>query len=394
MSRDERMKKDNTSLEEYVNSKRNFQGHLAYKRTPIEMESPEEVGYDKIKYNLAESSVPDFLLGDLNLDLTNLSLSYTDHLGNPQLRQYIAEEAVNPDHVLITTGSAGALFIINTSLLKPNDHIVILHPNYIANLEGPRAIGCQVDYLRLTIEDQFHLDLNKLERLIKPNTRLISLTYPQNPTGTMLNKSELEEIISLIESRGIYLLMDETYGEMTPNPLPIAASLSKRAISVSSFSKAYGLPGIRIGWLINRDAELIETFLAAKELIFICNSIVDEAIATHFLARKKEFLDKMKTHVNTNLGILNGWMKGNDNIELVEPSGGVICFPRIKPEINVDIERFYEVLKFTYKTFVAPGHWFEVDKRFMRIGYGYPSKQELEGGLQCISKAIRDSLII
>ena len=188
--------------------------------------------------------------------------------------------------------------------------------------------------------------------------------------------------------------MDETYREMTQNPLPIAASLSKRAISVSSFSKAYGLPGIRLGWLINRDAKLIETFLAAKELIFICNSIVDEAIATHFLARKKEFLDKIKTHVNTNLGILNGWMKGNDNIQWVQPSGGVICFPRIKPEINVDIERFYEVLKFTYKTFVAPGHWFEVDKRFMRIGYGYPSKQELEGGLQCISKAIRDSVII
>ena len=101
MNRDERMKKDNISFKEYVNSKRKCHGHLAYKRTPIEMESPEEFGYDKIRYNLAESSVPDLLLGDLNLDLAHLSLSYIDHLGNPQLRQYIAEDAIIPN---IATG--------------------------------------------------------------------------------------------------------------------------------------------------------------------------------------------------------------------------------------------------------------------------------------------------
>ncbi len=393
MGRDEMKKKNKTLIEKDAHIKSKIQGHLAYKRTPIEKESPEEFGYEKIQYNLAESSVPDFVLGNLNLDLTDLSLSYTDHLGNPQLRQYIAGEEVNPNHVLTTIGAAGALFIITTSLLKPSDHIVILHPNYVANLEGPRAIGCQIDYLRLSMEDQFQLDLNKLEQLIQPNTRLISLTYPQNPTGTMVSESQLDEIISLVEAKRIYLLLDETYGEMTSKPLPIAASLSERAISVSSFSKAYGLPGIRLGWLISQNSEMMEKFLAAKELIFICNSIVDEVIATQFLARKREFLDKIQTHVSTNHEILNNWMKNNDDMEWVEPSGGVICFPRIKPEINIDMEQFYKVLKYTYKTFVASGRWFEVDNRFMRIGYGYPSKQELEGGLQCISKAIKDSLI-
>lgn len=385
--------KDITSLHEEDNLNFNVQGHLAYRRTPIEKESPEEFGYEKIKYNLSESSVPDFVLGDLNLDLNDLVLSYIDHLGNPQLRRYIAGENVNPDHVLITTGAAGALFIITTSLLKPSDHVVILHPNYVANIESPRAIGCQVDYLRLSIENHFKLDLNRLEQLIKPNTRLISLTYPQNPTGTILTESELKRIISLVESKGIYLLLDETYGEMTTKPLPIAASLSENAISVSSFSKAYGLPGIRLGWLINQNSYLMEKFLAAKELIFICNSVVDEEIAAHFLARKREFLEKLKTHVSTNFEILSNWIQNNNYLEWVKPSGGVICFPRIIPSVNIDIERFYETLKMKYKTFVAPGHWFEVDKRFMRIGYGYPSKQELEGGLQCITKAITDCII-
>ncbi|MFX1547819.1 MAG: aminotransferase class I/II-fold pyridoxal phosphate-dependent enzyme [Promethearchaeota archaeon] len=366
------------------------EGHLSYRRTPIEKESPEEFGYERIKYNLAESSVPDFVLGRLKIDLSDLALSYTDHLGNPQLRRYIAEEEVDPEHVLITTGAVGALFIITTSLLKPSDHVVILHPNYIANLESPRAIGCQVDYLKLTMEEHFRFNLNKLEQLIQPHTRLISLTYPQNPTGTMITESELNEIITMVESKGIYLLFDETYREMTPDPLPIVGSLSENAISVSSFSKAYGLPGLRIGWLINQDNVLMEKFLAAKELIFICNSIVDEEIAAHFLANKQEFLSRVHNHVRGNKVILTKWMDNSRYLEWVKPSGGVICFPRIKPSVTIDIDKFYETLKMAYKTFVAPGHWFEVDKRFMRIGYGYPSKQELEGGLQCIEKAIND----
>lgn len=384
------MVNNDTSSKEYI------EGHLAYRRTPIEKESPEEYGYEKIKYNLAESSVPDAVLGDLDIDLNKSVLCYGDHLGNPELRQSIASEGegIKPDNILITTGAAGALFIIATSLLKPSDHVVVLHPNYVANIETPRAIGCQVDYIRLSFEEQFRLDLEKLEQLIKPNTRLISLTYPQNPTGTVLTESELDEIITLIESKGCHLLLDETYRDMTSNPLPITASLSPQAISVSSFSKAYGLPGIRSGWLINQDTLLMERFLAAKELIFICNSIIDETIAAHFYINKKtQFLEDIQTHVNSNYKLLKEWIEKNEFFEWIEPQGGCICFPRIKQSINLDIDNFYTILKKTYKTFVAPGHWFEVDKRFMRLGFGYPSNAELEGGLQCITNALDDLII-
>lgn len=381
-----------------LNVKKNkLNGHLCYRRTPIEVESPEEYGYERIKYNLAESSVPDYILGNLNLDLDNLKLCYGDHRGYPELRNAIVEEAkdIHSDHVLITTGAAGSLFIINTSLLSQKDHTVLLHPNYIANLESPRAIRCQIDYLRLTKDEKFKLDLGKLEELIKPNTRLISLTYPHNPTGVVLTESELNEIISMVESKGIYLLIDETYREMTLNkkPLPIAASLSKQVISVSSFSKAYGLPGIRLGWLISQDETLLETFLAAKELIFICNSLVDEVIGSKFFTdTRTQFLAEINNHVSNNYQILEDFMNSNEFLQWIKPKGGCICFPWIKDEIKLDIEQFYILLKETYKTFVAPGHWFEVDRRFLRIGFGYPSKEELNKGLQCINKAIEDSL--
>ncbi|MFX0173737.1 MAG: aminotransferase class I/II-fold pyridoxal phosphate-dependent enzyme [Candidatus Hodarchaeota archaeon] len=371
-------------------------GHLAYRRTPIEKESPEEYGYERINYNLAESSVPDAVLGDLEIDLNKVVLSYGDHLGNPKLRQTIANEGegIQPDNVLTTTGAAGALFIIATSLLKPSDHVVLLHPNYVANIETPRAIRCQIDYLRLSFERKFKLDLGKLEELIKPTTRIVSLTYPQNPTGTILTEIELNEIVSIIESKGCYLILDETYRDMTKSPPPVAATLSQNIISVSSFSKAYGLPGIRSGWLINQDILLIERFLAAKELIFICNSIIDEVIATHFyVEKKKQFLENIQEHINTNFKLLKRWMAENSYLEWVEPQGGCISFPRIKKEINLDTDLFYTVLKETYKTFVAPGHWFEVDKRFMRIGFGHPSNAELKGGLQCITNALVDSII-
>lgn len=371
-------------------------GHLAYKRTPIEVESPEQFGYENIKYNLAESSVADVVLNELNIDVRDLVLCYSDHFGNPNLRLRIANESegLKKEQVLITAGAAAALFIITTSLLKPGDHALVLHPNYVTNIETPRAIGCHVDYLRLSFEEQFRLDLEKLKQSIQPKTRLVSLTYPHNPTGTTLSDAELREVISLVESKGCYLLFDETYRDMTfGKPLPVAAALSPKAISVSSFSKSFGLPGIRIGWLTTRDNALMETFLAAKEQIFICNSVVDEEIADHFLAKKKQFLPKILAQIQTNFETMKAWIENNDELEWVQPSGGCICFPKIKSNIGVDIKQFYKLLNETYQTFVGPGHWFEMDRRHMRIGYGWPSKKELEGGLQCITKAIKEAKI-
>ena len=271
--------------------------------------------------------------------------------------------------------------------------MIVLHPNYVANIETPRAIGCQVDYLRLSFEEKFSLDINKLEKLIKPDTRLVSLTYPHNPTGTVLSEDELQEVVSLVESKGCWLVFDETYRDMAfGSPLPMAASLSPNVISVSSFSKSYGLPGIRIGWLISKDKNLMETFLAAKEQIFICNSVVDEEIADQFLAKKTQLFPKIKNHIRTNFAVVKAWMEKEHHLQWIEPKGGCVGFPRFNPDINIDIDNFYRILNEDYKTYVGPGHWFEMDRRFMRIGYAWPNKQEVSGGLDAISEAIKKAV--
>ena len=282
------------------------------------------------------------------------------------------------------------MFIISTSLLAKGDHLVVIRPNYATNIETPRAIGCNIDYLDLSFEENFTLDIDKLKSLIKPETKLVSLTYPHNPTGVMISEKELRQVIELVESKGCYLLFDETYREMTfKELLPLAASLSSNVISVSSVSKTYGLPGIRLGWLITKDKILMETFLAAKEQIFICNSVVDEEIAYLFLQKNNEYLNKIKNHINENFSVLKTWMQDHKYMEWVEPSGGVVCFPGIKTETGINIDSFYKTLNEEYKTFVGPGHWFEMDRRFMRIGYGWPDKQQLINGLENIDNVLK-----
>jgi aspartate/methionine/tyrosine aminotransferase len=196
----------------------------------------------------------------------------------------------------------------------------------------------------------------------------------------------------LLKKKAVYLLLDETYREMSfTKPLPVAATLSPRVISVSSMSKSYGLPGIRIGWLVTQDKNLMETFLAAKEQIFITNSVVDEEIALQFLSRKDSLFPQIKKTIEENFALLKQFLTQQHVLEWIEPGGGCVCFPRIKPTVNVDTKKFHDLLLTRYGTYVGPGHWFEEDDRNMRIGFGWERKDKLEKGLNNILKAIEDA---
>src|SRR5205823_1045356 len=157
-------------------------------------------------------------------------------------------------------GAAAALFIIATSLLGPNAHALVCTPNYATNLETPRAIGADVETIELRFEEGWRLDLDHLASRLRPDTRLVSITYPHNPTGSMIGPAELERLVALVESHPTArLLVDETYRELAyGEPLPMATTLSPRVLGVSSMSKTYGLPGLRIGWLTCRDEGLLE----------------------------------------------------------------------------------------------------------------------------------------
>jgi aspartate/methionine/tyrosine aminotransferase len=357
---------------------------------PIEIESPEELGYGAIDANLAESSFRDQRLRDLGIDVDvdDLLLAYGDHLGDPELREVLARQAgVGPDDVLVTPGAAAALFLTSTSLLEPGDHAVVLRTNYATNIETPRLLGADLDFCDLRAEDDFALDLDRLAGLLRPDTKLVSLTYPHNPTGTTLSADELRAVVDLVEERGLRLVLDETYGDLAHGErLPCAASLSERVVAVSSLSKAYGLPGLRIGWLLCRDPQLRETLLAAKEQVLICGATLDEALAARVLQARDRLLPAIRTTVLDHLAVVREWMEADDRFTWVEPSGGVVGFPWLVDE-GVDVDRFYAVLNGDHATYVGPGHWFEQDRRFFRLGFGWPTTDELRRGLAALSAA-------
>ncbi|MFI5121523.1 MAG: aminotransferase class I/II-fold pyridoxal phosphate-dependent enzyme [Vicinamibacteria bacterium] len=366
---------------------------MRYRRMPIEIESPEELGYDAIANNLSESSCSDMRLADyeIDADVSELLLQYGDHRGLPHLRELIAADGppLGADDVIVTAGAAAALFAIATALLGAGEHAVVASPNYATNLETPLALGAEVERLELRFEDGWELDLGRLEAALRPQTRLLSLTYPHNPTGAMIDRATLEAIVDLVERHGgARLLVDETYRELAyGEPLPIAASLSKRAISVSSMSKTFGLPGLRIGWLACGDPELSETLLAAKEQILICGATLDEEIAFRVLAERERILPPIRAKVERHLEIVRAWIEAQDLFEWVEPRAGVVCFPRLRDADGFDPDRFYDSLLREHGTYVGPGHWFGQPRHAFRLGFAWPRTEELERGLAGLAAA-------
>ena len=207
----------------------------------------------------------------MNLSLNDLKLEYIEHRGKKAFRELIAKECSNlsAENVLLANGAAGALFIINTSLLNKEDHLIVVRPNYATNIKVPETIGCKISYIDLQFENNWQLEFSTVYKALTPATKLISITSPHNPTGMVVDENVLNQLIDLAEEKNIYLLVDETYRDTCfKTSAPLAASKSKNVISVSSLSKAYGLPGLRIGWIITQNENLMEQFRISLFKIF------------------------------------------------------------------------------------------------------------------------------
>ena len=384
---------------------------MQYRRMPIEIESPEQMGYDTIRNNLAESSYTDAYLRDFLAagtgrpgGLGDLLLCYGSHQGHEGLRELIAKgsrgsgswpaesQVVTANDVLVTMGAAGALFIVATSLLEKGDELVVVHPNYATNLETPRAIGASIRTIDVRFEEGFALDLERVRAAITPKTKYISVTHPHNPTGACLDDAQLRALAQIAGEKQLYVLVDETYRDMVFGPqLPLAAEYSPRLISISSVSKTYGLPGLRTGWIVCRDPNMYETFLAAKEQIHICGPILDEELAYRYLLHRDNHFPRIRSDIKEKFTMVKAWMDGQDDWEWVEPRGGCVGFPRMRRPESIDIDKFYELLLKKYGTYVGPGHWFEMPRHYVRLGFGWPAKEQLQEGLAALTKAIREA---
>ncbi|MFW9799518.1 MAG: aminotransferase class I/II-fold pyridoxal phosphate-dependent enzyme [Candidatus Thorarchaeota archaeon] len=361
---------------------------MGFKRMPLE-DWFDTYQYE-VDYDIGESGVKYFTFKELEINLDEVELRYGYHLGRPELRELIASQysGMNAENVAVTTGASEANFAIIAHLVGPDDHMIVEHPTYPSLYEVPRSLGRDISLLRLKWEEQFKPNLKELKQLIKPNTKLITLTHPNNPTGSQISEVALLEAVEIAKKNDLHLMVDETYRDLTfDTPPPPAATLSKNAISLTSMSKVYGLPGIRIGWAVG-DRAIVKGIRAVREQMTICNSSLGEVIAIHVLKRRETILDEMRKHMMENYEILKDWMNRQDRLEWIEPEGGVVCAPRFKQ--GGSTKQLAEVLVRKYRTFVIPGYGLEMDEHF-RLGYG-GEKEELLQGLKMLEKALNDVL--
>ena len=360
--------------------------NLTFDRMPL------EIWFDdyqfEVDYDIGESGTKFLTVKELDIDLNEVELRYGYHVGHPNLRREIAKqyEGNSLDNVAVTTGASEANFAVIAHLIGPKDHLIVEHPTYPSLYQVARSLGRDLTLFKLEWDDEFRPDMEKLRQLVKPNTKLITLTHPNNPAGTVITEAELKEAIEIAEEAGAYLMVDETYRDlMFDSPPPLAASMSPITISLTSMSKTWGLPGIRIGWAV-ANISIIEAIRAVREQVTICNSSIGEVIAQQVLRKKDEVLAIIRKSVLSNFKIVKEWMDSQDWLEWIEPQSGVVGAPRLRHGGSTD--GLCELLVTKYKTFTVPGSRMELDGHF-RLGFG-GEQEELIEGLEQLGKALKE----
>jgi len=308
--------------------------------------------------------------------LRNLGLGYTEVPGSPELRAAVAGryERAQPEDVLTLAAAEEGIFITYHALLRPGDHVIVEAPCYGSAIEVARSTGADVSLWRRRHEDGWAYDLPALEQLLRANTRLIYVNSPHNPTGSQMPRSAFERLVEIARERSIVLFSDEVYRGLEHDPadrLPAACDLDPRAISLNTVSKAYGLPGLRIGWLACRDATLIDRIKDLKLYTTICSSAPSELLLALALRHGERLVDRCRRLVVSNLPLLDDFLqRRSDLFDWVRPSAGPIGFPRVAGDF--DVQRWCEEIATQADVLLLPGSVYE-QPRHVRFGYGRAS---------------------
>lgn len=266
--------------------------------------------------------------------LLDLRLEYVPTWGGDALRDAIAStyDGLTADDVLAFAGAEEALFWALAELLGPGDHAVVTVPNYQSMESIPLATGAAVDGLVLRPENGFVPDPDELVRLLRPTTKLVCLNFPNNPTGAVPKRDDFVAMVRACDARGIRVFSDEVYRGLeldASRTLPQAAELSERALSLGVTSKAYGLPGLRVGWLASRDRALLGRLERRKHYTSICNAGPSELLATIALRHGAELKRRCRAILAENVALATTFFAAHaDRFAFAPPTGGVVCFPR------------------------------------------------------------------
>ena len=305
--------------------------------------------------------------------LGSLRLGYTEVPGSLELREAVARryERVQPQDALILAAAEEGMFIAYHALLGPGDHVVVESPCYGSAIEVARSTCAEVSAWQRSHEDGWAYDLDALEALLRANTRLIYINTPHNPTGTKMPRAVLDRLVALASERSIVLFSDEVYRGLEHDPadrLPAACDLYDRAISLGTVSKAYGLPGLRIGWLASRDRSLLDRIRELKLYTTICSSAPSELLVALALRHADRLVERNRRLVLDNLPLLEAFLERRAELfEWARPTAGPIGFARVAGEL--DLERWCEQIAEQAGVLLLPGTVYE-QPQHVRFGFG------------------------
>ena len=305
---------------------------------------------------------------------SNLRLGYTESTGHPLLRMEIASlyDGIEPDEVLVFAGAEEAIFCLANVLLGPGDHAVVTWPGYQSLWEVGRAAGADVTLHELREADGWALDVERLVASLRPDTRLVVVNAPHNPTGMLPTHAEWAELTGELSRRGINFLADEVYRFLEHDEtdrLTAGADAFPRGISLGVMSKSFAMAGLRIGWLASHDRELLARCAAFKDYTTICSSAPSEILALIALRSRDDVLGRSRRIMATNLTLLDAFFtQHRDRFGWVRPRGGSIAFPRLLGETSVD--QFAEELVEAEGVLLLPGSQLGHPGNHFRIGFG------------------------
>ncbi|MCP4165449.1 MAG: aminotransferase class I/II-fold pyridoxal phosphate-dependent enzyme [Chloroflexi bacterium] len=349
----------------------------------FEMERMMSLFEQDVEYNLSESGVHPILLRELLDDHPDYTeyflgsdLNYPHVNGIPELRQNIANlyQGAMPKNVLVTVGAAEANYITTRTLLNRGDEIVVMLPNYMQIWGIAKNHGLHVKTFRLSEENGWAPDLDELRDQVTDQTRLIAVCNPNNPTGRIMTEAEMDAIVEIADGVGAWILADEVYSgaeRLTDKQTPSFFGRYGKVVANGSMSKAYGMPGLRIGWAVAPTA-VVDDIWARHEYTTISATMLANKLATIALSAevRPRILARTRSYIRQGYTILEEWMDGHpDTFDLTPPGAAAIAF--IRYHLNINSAEFAARLRGEKSVLIVPGDHFGMD-HFLRISFGLP----------------------
>lgn len=336
------------------------------------------------RFSLATSGIFNYPLSVLPVKIEDLEVSGPSLYGYGPLQRSLALKCqVPPYNVVAAIGTSMANHLAMAAVIEPGDEVLIERPAYEPLLAIASYLGAEIKRFERRFEDGFTLDPEEVSRKISPRTRLVVMTNLHNPTGALTANDAISRIGEIALAVGAHVLVDEVYLEAAYESAPRSAfHLGKNFIVTSSLTKAYGLSGLRCGWVVAA-SELAERMWKLNDLFGVIPAHAAERLSVIALKNIEQIAERAKQLLETNRELINRFLDSREELEVVRPQFGTVLFPRL---LRGSVDDLCNLLREKYETSVVPGRFFEMPDHF-RVGIGCETAT-LVGGLERLGAAL------